>query len=1094
MKKIMKKGKVEGSILFTVVLVMMVMVVFLMATLGLTSSANRRSYYTYFETQAQYAAQAALDAVTNSAYTDGEFYDWVQKASKAYAADPSTDKQKPQVTVNFDGSNIQFTNRVKSVTCEVELADESLVWDELTGAVHKTPAYKITATASVGNGKNRSDYTVVNYIYENYRIDDPEKLPSVSNNANNKLFNWTRKNGGESHKNLTPNVPKAVYSFGMNSAGNNVQYFGPQYNNMSVIPVGRVLYNDVADNDEKFAINIANNNVSVGNSVYVGNLISAVESTYVFQDYKEYSIIYGNMYPGQPDPGIRYYANISEDSKDLMRGQGYSNMPYIYVDGIVDTKNNNGSLVIGYDEQWNPSNENINLYCGGIRIGVGDNTGSLMVRGDVFLYDPDVKSVWGGGVANDKTGKTRLATFTANNLSGLNVKWGMDTIGGNIYCNNMQLDLNAPLDIPGDLVFTNKAGTLNINTDITVHGKVLCAGKINGLDKLTCDTIVTPVTTKVAGIDYNNLENVTDEKLQKYIGDANEDGVNEFNNTAFLYDTYGDKSFYGVYLNTQGSDTYDATSETATANWDSYQNQAYQQALMPYNMRLDEIFGTYYRWDMKGTDEEKVWERIRDDALIKESQATGHTYQVKAFDCGSYVSQMENPEDWDPQTLYNDDANAFMQQPHDDVTIIEDYQGTWIPTPDAPGGGYWKKVVYNAKTIRYKDPVWVEDIMYVPYTTSRCGGDFIPTYTPYTNEREIATAVGESLITDISAFSMPDGAPRYVCDKGKANYIGDSKLIRADVPIGYHNPDKVNKALDNNPVNQGWDTATTLEDAYVIKESCYIDLAQSVTYGDNKFLIDPTGHDASDPIRIVLSGAGQLCGIFVVNNTAHYATNYESIVASYAERGEIAPKGAVQIFLQDGFYATNLLQLYNSGLYPLATSGGVSYGSASGAFTVVSNPVYPKNDKGEEIAEFASVPEKLRYCYEYVPLTMVYGKAGATYGGQNGWILNANVSIPKSTYHADNGTLYKANVTYQEYYYSAPYSRAEFPCFGIGTIVCGDMHVEGGEATSVVYIGDENNEGSEIIEDDGKTENKQYSGKIGNENTEYFSNDHIGAS
>ena len=122
---------------------------------------------------------------------------------------------------------------------------------------------------------------------------------------------------------------------------------------------------------------------------------------------------------------------------------------------------------------------------------------------------------------------------------------------------------------------------------------------------------------------------------------------------------------------------------------------------------------------------------------------------------------------------------------------------------------------------------------------------------------------------------------------------------------------------------------------------------------------------------------------------------------------------------------------------------------------------------------------------------MVYGKAGATYGGQNGWILNANVSIPKSTYHADNGTLYKANVTYQEYYYSAPYSRAEFPCFGIGTIVCGDMHVEGGEATSVVYIGDENNE---IIENDGKTDKKNYSGKIGNENTEYFSNDHIGAS
>jgi hypothetical protein len=870
----------------------------------------------------------------------------------------------------------------------------------------------------------------------------------------------------------------------MNSAGNNVQYFGPQYNNMSVIPVGRVLYNDVANNDEKFAINIANNNVSVGNSVYVGNLISAVESTYVFQDYKEYSIIYGNLYPKQKSPGIRYYANISDESKKLMRGQGYSNMPYIYVDGIVDT-DGNGSLVIGYDEKWNAGNENINLYCGGIRIGV-ENSGSLIVRGDVFLYDPDVKSVWGGDTANDST-KTRLATFTANNLSGLNVKWGMDTVGGNIYCNNMQLDLNAPLDIPGDLVFTNKAGTLNINTDITVHGKVLCAGTINGLEHLTCDTIVTPVATKVDGIDYNP-DTVTSEHLQKYIVDLNEDGVKEFNNAAFLYDTYGDESFYGGYLNTQGAEKYDAASDTANANWANYQKETYQQALMPYNMRLDEIFGTYYRWDLKDTDKTKVEERIANDRLIAESKLTGHTYQIKEFDCGSYVSTKIGTGTSDVQVAVND-----YNFDETNKTVIARHDWNWAHEHGYPTD-VSLVIEYTYEYDIYSDPVWVENIMYVPYTTSRCGGDFIPTYTPYTNEREIATAVGENLITDISAFPMPAGAPKYVCDKGKENYIGDSKLIRADVPIGYHNPAKVNKTLDNIPGNQGWDTSTTLDDAYVIKESCYIDLAQSVTYGDNKFLIDPTGHDASDPIRIVLSGAGQLCGIFVVNNTAHYATNYESIVASYAERGEIAPKGAVQIFLQDGFYATNLLQLYNSGIYPLATSGGVSYDSASGAFTVVSNPVYPKNDKGEVNAEFANVPASLRYCYEYVPLTMVYGKAGATYGGQNGWILNANVSIPKSTYHADNGTLYKANVTYQEYYYSAPYSRAEFPCFGIGTIVCGDMHVEGGEATSVVYIGDENNEGSEIIEDDGKTENKQYSGKIGNENTEYFSNDHIGAS
>ncbi len=45
MKKILEKGKqrVKGTVLFTVVTVMLVMVIFLMSTLILTTSANRRS-------------------------------------------------------------------------------------------------------------------------------------------------------------------------------------------------------------------------------------------------------------------------------------------------------------------------------------------------------------------------------------------------------------------------------------------------------------------------------------------------------------------------------------------------------------------------------------------------------------------------------------------------------------------------------------------------------------------------------------------------------------------------------------------------------------------------------------------------------------------------------------------------------------------------------------------------------------------------------------------------------------------------------------------------------------------------------------------
>lgn len=1093
MNKIMKKGKVEGSILFTVVVVMMVMVVFLMATLGLTSSANRRSYYTYFETQAQYAAQAALDAVTNSAYTDGEFYEWVQKASKAYAADSSTDKKKPQVTVNFDGSNIQFTDKVKSVTCEVELAEESLVWDELTGAVHKTPAYKITATASVGNGKNRSDYTVVNYIYENYRIDDPNKLPSVSNNASNTLYNWTRNSTPGPRERLSIDIPKAVYSFGKNSAGNNVQYFGPQYNNMGIIPTGRILYSEIDLNDAKYSFDIVNENICVGDSVFVGNVRTSVYANYVFQDYNEYAIIYGDLYPGDRQNGFSYVADFSEATKNKMRNRednGYSNLPYVYVDGIIDSgrPGGNGNIVIGYDGQLNPGNENVNLYCGGFRIGVG-NTGSLAVMGDVYMYDPQVESVWGGSAT-----LTRLGRFAENNLSKLNGKLGMENIGGNLYCNNKSFDINGPMDIPGNLIFTNSAGTLNVNADITVGGKVICTGTLNGMDHITCNNIFTLNYSKVNG--------------EPQTGD-------DFDPAKYLYDNFVDKDFYEMYLKEDVS-------------WDDYKNEGYQQALMPYNMRLDEIFGTYYRWDLKGTNESEVWETMGKDALITESEMAGHTYQVKSFDCGSYVRNMENPEDWDPQTLYNDQANEFMQKPHDDVTIIEDYTGTWIADPTvSPNGGYWRKVVYNKVAIRYSDPVWVENIVYVPYTKSRSGGSFIPTYTPYTNEKEIATAIGDTMITDLSDFTMPATAPRYHCSKDGADTesrtingtkydytkiskaAGNGKLIRADVPIGYHDPDAVGRALNNDNASQGWDDSRTLKNAYVIKESCYIDLSNSTNGaspgdpggGNNQFFIDATGHDAKDPIRIVLSGTGNVSGIFVVNNTARYSTDYTSITKSYAENGDLPSKGSVQFFFAKGLYTNNLLQIFNSGLYPLACDVSSNYSNAKGKFTIVSNPVYPKDDKGNDNPEFANVPSNLRYSYEYVPITMVYGQAGEIYGGQNGWVLNANVSLPKSTYHPDNPTVYKPMVTYQEYYYSAPFTPKDqngndttYPCFGIGTIVCDDMLIDGGEAASVVYIGDENSVGGNIDEDDGKTTSSQNSDKIGNENTEYFSNDHIGAS
>ena len=114
MKQIMMKGKqrVKGTVLFTVVSVMMIMVVFLMSTLILTTSANRRSYYTYYHTQAEYAAQSALDCITNYAYSNAGFSQWVGSIADD---DPHEvfiefkDSQMPLSDPNAPESNIRCT-------------------------------------------------------------------------------------------------------------------------------------------------------------------------------------------------------------------------------------------------------------------------------------------------------------------------------------------------------------------------------------------------------------------------------------------------------------------------------------------------------------------------------------------------------------------------------------------------------------------------------------------------------------------------------------------------------------------------------------------------------------------------------------------------------------------------------------------------------------------------------------------------------------------------------------------------------------------------------------------------------------------------
>ena len=237
MKRNLGKGKAKGTVLFTVVTVMLVMVVLLMTTLTLTSAAIRRSYYTYFESQAQYAAQAAIDAITYGAYQDDAFHDFVVAAP--HESDVSDTNPAPEIQIRFDGSTIPFTNGDNTVRCTIERLDPDAKWDDATSALHTRDMWRITATAHVGTGRNEATYSISEYLYENFQVAAEDLVTAPTNRGDYLLTRYIPTPGSEDEVVVAPlGSSPGLVMFGNQGFANNMIQLGPSYNNLATLPLG----------------------------------------------------------------------------------------------------------------------------------------------------------------------------------------------------------------------------------------------------------------------------------------------------------------------------------------------------------------------------------------------------------------------------------------------------------------------------------------------------------------------------------------------------------------------------------------------------------------------------------------------------------------------------------------------------------------------------------------------------------------------------------------------------------------------------------------------------------------------------------------
>lgn len=161
-----KKGKVGGSVLFTVIVVMMVLVVFLMGTLGLASAANKRAQNSYTSSQAQYTARMAVESVLAAMQNDADVAERVYKlrANTPINVDISTDR------LATAGTTGDAYGQIQSCTIENIGKDYYYVDNKWDGR----DIIKITATVQLGT----QDSTVSAYILKKEKDSVVNNTPS----------------------------------------------------------------------------------------------------------------------------------------------------------------------------------------------------------------------------------------------------------------------------------------------------------------------------------------------------------------------------------------------------------------------------------------------------------------------------------------------------------------------------------------------------------------------------------------------------------------------------------------------------------------------------------------------------------------------------------------------------------------------------------------------------------------------------------------------------------------------------------------------------------------------------------------------------
>lgn len=447
-----KKRTLKGSVLFTVVSVLALMIIFMTSALALASSANKRAHKSYSASQASYTARAAIDSILAAVGTDNNF-------ASAVAGISSGGSIPVEVGIN-EPSLGKITNAKVSYAGTMSIFDpESKMWVEKN-------VLEITADVTL-NGETTS---ITSRVIQDpvVKSDDGPGYLTMGGRGftanGGTIMGGTYINMGQGPKESASD-PVAHWSTLTDSS-----YFRYKEGDPKVITLEDHAYwtNDTITHsiqnkyEAPFVIN--------------GNYAATVDIGHYYTEKGKGAVIWGNLTYTQAKAISVEYSDSLKAELDK-GGYKFTEIPYMFVDGTMDIVPN---MTIGVKSD---SGYPFNLFAGAINTKEMSGTTG---RASIYLMDADktstlqlntnspfgnwVDSFYSGGESYTKTGgiySKGSVAFTGNKLE----------VGGNLRVEK-DLSISQDLTVDGDLVV---GGTLNITGGtLKVNSGKIYAGNVTG--------------------------------------------------------------------------------------------------------------------------------------------------------------------------------------------------------------------------------------------------------------------------------------------------------------------------------------------------------------------------------------------------------------------------------------------------------------------------------------------------------------------------------------------------------------------------------------------------------------------------------------